>query len=105
MICTLPLQGRVKKLICPDGHLQMSAMRKLPVASFRHRGSTLAPSGKRQHFNQILIFRILLDSQVETGLLRLGPVPQRGGSRSSRNVGRDAVDAEVPLTSGADADG
>jgi hypothetical protein len=30
---------------------------------------------------------------------------KRGGSRSSRNAGRDAMDAEVPLTSGAKADG
>jgi hypothetical protein len=30
---------------------------------------------------------------------------KRGVSRSSRNVGRDAMDAEVPLTSGAEADG
>ena len=30
---------------------------------------------------------------------------KRGGSRSSRNAGRDAVDADVPLTNGADAYG
>ena len=30
---------------------------------------------------------------------------QRGGSRSSRNAGRDAVDADVPITNGADAYG
>jgi len=33
------------------------------------------------------------------------PSHQKGGSRSSRNAGRDAVDAEVPITNGADADG
>jgi hypothetical protein len=61
--------------LCMTGNLQMSAMRKLPVVLLCRRRS-LAPSGKRQHFNQILIFRILLDSQVETGLL--GPVPTEG---------------------------
>jgi hypothetical protein len=30
---------------------------------------------------------------------------KRGGSRSSRNAGRDTVDAGSRLTSGADADG
>jgi hypothetical protein len=30
---------------------------------------------------------------------------QRGGSRSSRYVERDAVDVEAPLTNGAEADG
>jgi hypothetical protein len=30
---------------------------------------------------------------------------KRGGSRSSRNARWDAVDAEAPLTNGADADG
>jgi hypothetical protein len=30
---------------------------------------------------------------------------KRGGSRSSRNAGRDAVDAKVSLTSDTDADG
>ena len=33
------------------------------------------------------------------------PVPQRGVSRSSRTLERDAVDAAVPLTNGPDADG
>jgi hypothetical protein len=33
------------------------------------------------------------------------PPRQEGRSRSSRNVGRDAMDVEVPLTSGAEADG
>ena len=30
---------------------------------------------------------------------------ERGGSRSSRNAERDAVDADAPITNGADADG
>jgi len=37
--------------------------------------------------HQFRIFRILLDGLVETGISRLGPVPQRGGSRSSRTRG------------------
>ena len=39
--------------------------------------------------------------------LQARPVPtrQEGRSRSSRNAGRDAVDADVPLTNGTEADG
>jgi hypothetical protein len=33
------------------------------------------------------------------------PSQQRGESRSSRNAGRDAVDADAPITNGAEADG
>ena len=33
------------------------------------------------------------------------PASTRGAYASSRNVGRDAMDVEVPLTSGAEADG
>jgi hypothetical protein len=33
------------------------------------------------------------------------PVPLRGVSRSSRTLVRDAVDADVPKTNGAEADG
>jgi len=33
------------------------------------------------------------------------PASTRGAYASSRNAGRDAMDAEVPLTSGAEADG
>src|ERR1700674_1871314 len=29
----------------------------------------------------------MLDDRIETGVLRFGPVPQRGGSRSSRTRG------------------
>jgi len=38
-------------------------------------------------------------------ILRASRSTKRGGSRSSRNAGRDAVDAEVPITNGTDAYG
>jgi hypothetical protein len=38
-------------------------------------------------------------------LFRRIPPRQEGVSRSSRNVERDVMDADVPLTNGTDADG
>ena len=38
-------------------------------------------------------------------ILSVRPASTRGAYASSRNVGRDAMDVEVPLTSGAKADG
>ena len=63
------------------------SMRKLPVVLICRRRSRLC-----RRANQIY------DSTPSRPL-------ERGVSRSSRNVGRNAVDAEVPLTSGAEADG
>jgi hypothetical protein len=40
--------------------------------------------GAHEGYYLFLNFRNSLDREVETGLLRLGPVPQRGVSRSSR---------------------
>lgn len=42
---------------------------------------------------QFLIFRNPLDGQVETGILRFGPVPMEGRLAIVTNAGRDAVDA------------
>jgi hypothetical protein len=39
------------------------------------------------------ISEILLDDLVETGVLRFGPVPQRGRLAIVTDAGRDAVDA------------
>ena len=44
-------------------------------------------------------------SEMEIGLYRLHPVPTRGALAIVTNAGRGAVDAEVPLTKGAEAYG
>ena len=49
--------------------------------------------------------KILLSENRKLWYLPPIPPRQEGRSRSSRNVGRDAMDVEVPLTSGAEADG
>jgi len=46
-----------------------------------------------------------LTSPQITCMFRPSRSTKRGGSRSSRNAGRDAVDAEVPITNGTEADG
>jgi hypothetical protein len=51
--------------------------------------------------------RLRLKGTFLNGFKPISRVPprQEGRSRSSRNVARDAVDVEVPLTSGVKADG
>jgi hypothetical protein len=60
--------------------------------------------------HRILIFRIFLDRDPKSPLSCARATPQRGVSRSSRNVGWDAVDAHrraqfIGATSGVCADG
>ena len=76
-----------------------------------------APGGLRQNadlsrrINVILAVQSLREkfSAFPVGQITFtkSPVPslKRGGSRSSRNARRDAVDAAAPLTNGAKADG
>ncbi len=70
-------------LICPSD--QISAFPKYLSSPFR---------------KNILVFGIRKSVYIPGR-----PVPQRGGSRSSRNAGRDAVDVDVPITNGTEADG
>jgi hypothetical protein len=46
-----------------------------------------------------------LSSEGKSPAYSRHPVPNKGRFAIVTNVGRDAVDAEVPLTNGADADG
>jgi hypothetical protein len=55
--------------------------------------------------NKFLIFRILLDGRVETGIDRIIPSQTEGRFAIVTDVERDAVDANALLTSSADADG
>jgi hypothetical protein len=52
-----------------------------PFSRCRHHSLSMAS------WVRFRIFRIWLDGQVETGILRFGPVPQRGDTRSSRPRG------------------
>jgi hypothetical protein len=49
--------------------------------------------------------KIVLYENRKMCILSRYPASTRGAYASSRNVGRDAMDVEVPLTSGAEADG
>ena len=46
-----------------------------------------------------------LDGGIDSALLRFGLVPLEGRLAIVTDAGRDAVDAEVPITNGTDADG
>jgi hypothetical protein len=73
-------------LICPTGKLRMRVMRKLPVVPICRN-----PTALPLHPNQRQISRCPV-------------LTKRGASRSSRTLRRDAVDAEVSLTSDTNAD-
>src|SRR5437762_3389765 len=71
---------------------------RLPSSPDRSGGS----DGTRTDFG---FSEVLVDDLVETGIQRFGPVPQRGGSRSSRTRDGMRWTRAAPLTNGADADG
>jgi hypothetical protein len=50
-------------------------------------------------------FRIMLDGLIETGIFQSGPVPQRGGSRSSRTRGGMRWTLMALKTNALEADG
>src|SRR5665213_154082 len=88
-----------------------------PVRDAPHRVHPL-PQGEREtstprsparHFlfseNIFYFSETLLDFRKVTCMLRPSRPTKRGGSRSSRNAGRDAVDADGTLTSVPDAYG
>jgi hypothetical protein len=51
------------------------------------------------------ISEIVLDESLDAGIERSGPVPTQGRLAIVTDAGRDAMDADVPLTNGIDADG
>jgi hypothetical protein len=57
-------------------------------------GASRRPVGSARATRFFLIFRISLDRIKTSEYTNYRPVPQRGGSRSSQDAGRDAVDAD-----------
>ena len=88
-----------RNLIC------LSAQARTGEAALRQS----SPTGKSPKTRQALFVSVLQKLKLIpvniSSMFRASRSNQRGGSRSSRNAGRDAVDADAPITNGADADG
>ena len=84
-------------MIAASEQAQQSAKSPAPENQFRER--IQADLGR-----PVLTQKFLLPKTRNCGTVRASRLDKRG-VRVVTNVGRDAMDAEVPLTSGAEADG